>query len=83
MVTEHSRMKVRYPQSLTTVVLPEFSRLPFVLLHGMSVPSLHTESTDSVIIIIIELDRCHGDTGLGLPAPRILSHQGAVLQLYT
>ncbi len=30
-VTEHSRMKVRYPQSLTTVVL--FSRLPFVLLH--------------------------------------------------
>ncbi len=32
-VTEHSSMKVRYPQSLTTVVLAEFSRLPFVLLH--------------------------------------------------
>ncbi len=32
-LTEHSRMKVRYPQSLTTVVLAEFSRLPFVLLH--------------------------------------------------
>ncbi len=32
-VTEYSRMKVRYPQSLTTVVLAEFSRLPFVLLH--------------------------------------------------
>ncbi len=29
-VTEHSSMKVRYPQSLTTVVLAEFSRLPFV-----------------------------------------------------
>ncbi len=29
-VTEHSSMKVRYPQSLTTVVLAE---LPFVLLH--------------------------------------------------
>ncbi len=33
MVTEHSSMKVRYPQSLTTAVLAEFSRLPFVLLH--------------------------------------------------
>ncbi len=32
-VTEHSLMKVRYPHSLTTVVLAEFSRLPFVLLH--------------------------------------------------
>ncbi len=32
-VTEYSRMKVRYPQSLTAVVLAEFSRLPFVLLH--------------------------------------------------
>ncbi len=32
-VTEHLSMKVRYPQSLTTVVLAEFSRLPFVLLH--------------------------------------------------
>ncbi len=32
-VTEHSSMKVRYPQSLTTVVLAEFSRLLFVLLH--------------------------------------------------
>ncbi len=32
-VTEHSSMKVRYPQSLTTAVLAEFSRLPFVLLH--------------------------------------------------
>ncbi len=32
-VTEHSRMKIRYPQSLTTVVLAEFSRLLFVLLH--------------------------------------------------
>ncbi len=32
-VTEHSSMKVRYPHSLTTVVLAEFSRLPFVLLY--------------------------------------------------
>ncbi len=32
-VTEHSSMKVRYPQSFPTVVLAEFSRLPFVLLH--------------------------------------------------
>ncbi len=39
-------MKVRYPQSLTTAVFAEFSRLPFVLLH---MPSLHTESVDSVI----------------------------------
>ncbi len=31
-VTEHSRVKDRYPRSLTTVVLAEFSRLPFVLL---------------------------------------------------
>ncbi len=29
-VTEHL---IRYPQSLTTVVLAKFSRLPFVLLH--------------------------------------------------
>ncbi len=32
-VTEHSSMKVRYPYSLIAVVLAEFSRLPFVLLH--------------------------------------------------
>ncbi len=32
-VTEHLSMKVRYPQSLTTVVLAEFFRLSFVLPH--------------------------------------------------
>ncbi len=36
-----------YPQSLTTVVLAEFSRLPF----RMSVPSLHTNSVIVRILI--------------------------------
>ncbi len=32
-VREDSSMEVGYPKSLTTVVLAQFSRLPFVLLH--------------------------------------------------
>ncbi len=45
-VTEHSSMKVRYPQSLATVVLAEFSRLSFVLLHMACLchPSMYIQS---------------------------------------
>ncbi len=46
-ITEHSRMKVRYPQSLTTVVLAEVSRLPFVLLHMACLCHPYIQSTNS------------------------------------
>ncbi len=49
-VTEHSSMKVRYPQSLTTAVLAEFSRLPFVLLHMACLCHPYIQSTDSVMM---------------------------------
>ncbi len=46
-VTEHSSMKVRYPQSSATVVLVVFQASVCIATYGMYVPSLHTESTDS------------------------------------
>ncbi len=46
-VTEHSSMKVRYPQSLTTAILAVFQASICIATYGMSVPSLRTESTDS------------------------------------
>ncbi len=48
-VTEHSSMKVRYPQSLTTAVLAEFSWLPFVAIHMACLCHPYIQSLPTVI----------------------------------